>query len=200
MRPRQQLSGTLRRAATISLLVRLTVTAALCVLATCASLDAQTNKPTEFEVKAAYLFNFGKFVKWPGPIGSDRDIFPICVLGTDPFGQVLDSTISGEHIDGKRVTTRRIGSPSEAAGCRIVFVCRSEEGRLSSEMPVLSRWPVLTVSDIRGFADHAGMIEFLMEHDRVRFEVNLNATQKAGLALSSELLKVATFVKRLPGE
>jgi len=67
-------------------------------------------------------------------------------------------------------------------------------------MPVLSRWPVLTVSDIRGFADHAGMIEFLMEHDRVRFEVNLNATQKAGLALSSELLKVATFVKRLPGE
>jgi hypothetical protein len=165
-------------------------------------LQAQASKPTEFEVKAAYLFNFGKFVKWPGSIELKDDSFAICVLGGDPFGGVLDSTVSGERIDGRTVTVRRIAAASEASKCRIVFVSASEQGRIASIMTALAHLPVLTVSDIDGFARHQGMIGFLMDHDRVRFEVNLSAAEKVGLTLSSELLKVATSVKRegQPGE
>ena len=157
---------------------------------------AQTRKPTEFEVKAAYLFNFGKFVKWPGSVTSGNETFSICVMGGDPFGPVLDSTVEGEKLDGKKVVIRRIASPVEAAKCRILFISTSEQGRLSSVMSTISRLPILTVSDIDGFAERQGMIQFIMERDRVRFEVNLAAAQKAGLTLSSELLKVALSVKR----
>jgi len=172
----------------------------LAMVVTCIAAAAQTNKPTEFQVKAAYLFNFGKFVKWPANNTSPSDTFNICVLGSDPFGEVLDSTVSGERIEGRKVTVRRVSSAAEAASCRIAFVGRSEEGRLGAIMPALGRSPVLTVSDITGFVDREGIIEFVMDHDRVRFEVNLAAAQRAGLTLSSELLKVATSVKGQSGD
>jgi hypothetical protein len=179
-----------------------------CLLGTCllmmlifsASSSEQNAKPTEFAVKAAYLFNFGKFVKWPEPIGSDYDTFSICVLGSDPFGRVLDFTVAGESIDGRKVSVRRMSTAADAAGCRILFVGRSEVGRLGPLFATLGRSPVLTVSDIDGFTDREGMIQFVMDHDRVRFEVNLPATQRAGLSLSSELLKVATSVKGHAGD
>ena len=160
------------------------------------ALEAQTRKPTEFQVKAVYLFNFGKFVKWPAPAHPGKDTFSICVLGGDPFGTTLDSTVAGERIDGRRVNVRRISAAAEAGNCRIVFVSSSEQGRVSSVIATLAQQPVLTVSDMEGFVDRHGMIGFVMDHDRVRFEVNLSAAEKAGLTLSSELLKVATSVKR----
>ena len=172
----------------------------LAVLAVCLVADAQTGKPTEYQVKAAYLFNFARFVKWPAGDISSNDTFSICVLGNDPFGAVLDSTVAGEHIEGKRVVARRVNNAGDAQRCRIVFVSGSEERRLGPILSTLDRSPVLTVSDISGFADHLGMIQFVMENDRVRFEVNLTAAQKAGLSLSSELLKVATTVKGQAGE
>jgi hypothetical protein len=161
---------------------------------------AQAGKPTEYQVKAAYLFNFGKFVKWPEQTSSEHDTFSICVLGSDPFGKVLDVTVSGEQIDGRKARVRRLASAADANGCRILFVSRSEEGRLGSVLATLGRSPVLTVSDIDGFANRDGMIQFVMDRDRVRFQVNLAATQKAGLSLSSELLKVATAVKGPAGD
>lgn len=179
---------------TQSFLARFAALGVLAVLLLNTALDAQ-NRPTEYQVKAAYLFNFGKFVKWPVSTTSDNN-FAICVLGNNPFGGVLDSTVGGEHIDGKRVTVRRIISAADASGCRIVFVSGSEQNRLSSIVSTLNRFPVLTVSDADGFVDRQGMIQFVMDHDRVRFQVNLAAAEKAGLALSSELLKVATAVKR----
>jgi YfiR/HmsC-like len=156
---------------------------------------AQVGKATEYEVKAAYLFNFGKFVKWPANV-SGGDSFPICILGNDPFGNALDATVSGEAIDGKRISVRRVDNPSEAINCRIVFISASEASRLREIMPVLSRAPVLTVSDLPNFVRNHGVIQFVRTDDRVRFQVNLTAAEKAGLTLSSELLKVATDVKR----
>lgn len=161
------------------------------------SVHAQ-NRPTEYQVKAAYLFDFAKFVKWPTSTASD-DSFAICVLGNDPFGDSLDSIVSGERIEGKPVTARRISSPADAKDCRVVFVGQSEQSRLASILPTLSRLPVLTVSDANGFLDHRGIIQFVMDNDRVRFKVNLSAAEQAGLTLSSELLKVATSVKRSQG-
>ncbi len=157
---------------------------------------APENKPTQYEVEAAYLFDFGKFVAWPSagePAGSP---FLICVLGEDPFGAVLDRTVAGETLNGRAVQDKRITRPQEAAGCSILYISSSESGRLSKILPAIQEAPVLTVSDIPDFVQQGGMIQFVLHEGRVRFEVNLAPTRKNGLVLSSELLKVAVQVIR----
>ncbi len=155
--------------------------------------QAQT-AATEYEVKAAYLLNFGKFVKWPSsePV---TESFAICILGEDPFGKVLDATIRDEKVDGKPIVARRIAHGQDVSGCKVLFLGRSEEKQLSKLLPGLQKAGILTVSDIPGFLDHNGMIQFTFVGNRIRFEVNLDSVQESGLTLSSELLKVASFVK-----
>jgi hypothetical protein len=159
---------------------------------------AQGPKPTDYDVKAAYLYNFGRFVEWPDSVATKSNSFNVCVLGQDPFGPALDSTLAGETIGGKNVTARRISSPQEAVNCRILFMSSAEGSRLSKIMEALDKGSVLTVSDMPQFSQRGGMIQFVLEGKKVRFEVNLTAVQRAGLTLSSELLKVATNVRRNP--
>ena len=159
---------------------------------------AQGPKPTDYDVKAAYLYNFGRFVEWPDSVATKSDSFNVCVLGQDPFGPALDATLAGETIGGKNVTARRISSPQEAVNCRILFMSSGEGNRLSKIMEALDKGSVLTVSDMPQFSQRGGMIQFVLEGKKVRFEVNLTAVQRAGLTLSSELLKVATTVRRNP--
>jgi hypothetical protein len=159
---------------------------------------AQSPKPTDYDVKAAYLYNFGRFVEWPDSVATKSDSFNVCVLGQDPFGPALDATLAGETIGGKNVTARRISSPQEAVNCRILFMSSEEGSRLSKIMEALDKGSVLTVSDMPQFSQRGGMIQFVLEGKKVRFEVNLIAVQRAGLTLSSELLKVATTVRRSP--
>jgi hypothetical protein len=146
-------------------------------------------------VKAAYLYDFGKFVAWPPkvPAGSD---FPICVLGRDPFGATFDATIAGETINGKKVVVNRIAKPQEAMNCRILFISASEESQLKEILATLDKSSVLTVSDISQFTRRGGMIQFVIDANRVRFEVNVTSAERAGLILSSQLLKVAITVRR----
>ena len=154
-------------------------------------------KPSEYEVKAVYLFNFAKFVQWPASEPSDEtDAFTVCVLGEDPFGRTLDFTLAGETLHGRKTATKRIESTRDAEGCRIVFVSGSEERRLRSILEALEGSSILTVSDMDDFAERGGMIQLVMENDRVRFEVNLTAATAVGLEMSSELLKVARGVKK----
>jgi hypothetical protein len=160
---------------------------------------AQQPKPSEYQVKAAYLFNFGRFVKWPAGIAAVKgDSFAVCVLGLDPFGSTLDSTLAGEALDGKPVVIRRIARPQDAADCRILFVSSTEEHHLKEILAAIDQTGVLTVSDIRGFSLRGGIIQFVAEGDRVRFEINLTSAESARLVLSSELLKVAAAVRRSP--
>jgi hypothetical protein len=166
-----------------------------------ASAPAQPPKPTEYQVKAAYLYNFGKFIAWPDKAKSldSGNAFHVCILGDDPFGNSLDTTVSDETVDGKKVVVKRIPRVQDASSCRIVFISRSEKVRVKTIMPALDTGTALTVSDIPGFTDVGGMIEFVIEENRVRFTVNLDAAQHAGLSLSSELLKVALDVKSKGG-
>jgi YfiR/HmsC-like len=160
---------------------------------------AQSPKPTDYQVKAAYLYNFGRFVEWPVKSATaPNNSFTICVLGEDPFGQALDVTLAGETIGNQKVTARRISSPQESADCQILFISSSEAKRLNKIIEALDKNAVLTVSDIPQFSQRQGMIQFVLEENRIRFEVNLAATQRAGLTLSSELLKVATAVRKNP--
>ena len=154
-------------------------------------------KPSEFQVKAVYLFNFSRFVAWPAqPAAAPPGPFSICVLGKDPFGSVLDATLAGETVSGKTVVARRLTVAQEAAGCRVVFISSSEESRLKDVLAALEKSSALTVSDIERFAQRGGMIQFVLQGDKVRFEVNLASASEAGLTLSSDLLKVAVAVRK----
>lgn len=160
-------------------------------------LDAQQVRPTEAQLKAAFLFNFGKYVTWPA---IPADNFSICVLGRDPFGSSLDAIVSGETLAGKPATVRRIRGAQEASSCQIVFISSSEEAHLQATLATLARsGNALTVSDLPEFVQHGGMIQFVDEGNRVRFVVNLAAARRAGLVLSSELLKIAKVVDNSDG-
>jgi hypothetical protein len=177
-------------------LQRLALLASMGILASIPAHRTSAARPTEYEVKAAYLFNFGRFVEWPlnAPSRQAGD-FSICVLGHDPFGPALDTTISGQKIDGKTVVARRIPDLGEAATCRELFISASEGKQLKEIFSNLGKLSVLTVSDMPDFMQQGGMVQFVVADERVRFAVNLAATQPAGLNLSSELLKVAAEVR-----
>jgi hypothetical protein len=175
------------------------------------NLHPQTAKPTEYQVKAAYLANFAKFVEWPGgasappaaaaaqgnAAGQADEPFAICVLGQDPFGPALEAALSGETVGRHPLVPRRVTNGKEAAACRVVFF-GGDDHDLRKDLTALEKSAVLTVGDQPEFLKRGGMIQFVLDGNRVRFEVNLTAAKKVGLNLSSELLKVAAVVRRLP--
>jgi hypothetical protein len=155
---------------------------------------AQRGHPSQYDVEAVYLYQFGRFVQWPGQTTSTADSFPICVLGRDPFGATLESTISGEKIGQLPLREDHIADASDAKHCRILFIGDSEDEHLAAILDSLQKDPILTVSETRDFALRGGMIQFVVVDNRVRFEINLATTQRAGLEVSSQLLKVASTV------
>jgi len=166
-------------------------------LAVIPSLQAQKASPTEYEVKAAYLYNFGRFVQWPNKATAHGGSpFTVCVLGQDPFGQALDAILAGESIDGANAAAARITKPQEAVNCRILFISSSEDSQLKQILVALEGRSVLTVSDLPLFSQRGGMVQFVLDGKRVRFEVNLTPVEHAHLALSSQLLKVAVNLRR----
>jgi hypothetical protein len=172
------------------------VLALICLLTISERLPGQSNRPSEYQVKAAYIYNFGKFVKWPPSSPANQgNSFTICVFDADPFGPVLQSTLAGKTITGKPVLIQRIAKPQEANNCHILFLNSVEESRLKLDLTALAQASVLTVSDINDFSKRGGMIQFILEGDRVRFEINRTNAEGAGLVLASDLLKVAATVR-----
>jgi hypothetical protein len=183
---------------------RLAAKVCVALIAVCSAarlLPAQALKATDYQVKAAYLTNLGRFVEqWstrakPSPDES----FDLCVLGEDPFGSVLDVAVKDEKIGGARLAAKRIAKAQDAAGCRVLFISSSEEKQMANIVSALGNEPVLTVGDFPGFVRHGGMIQFVIENNRVKVgEINNASVQRAGLKLSSELLKLARVVKDTP--
>lgn len=160
------------------------------------SIQVKAGAPTEYQVKAAYLSNFGSFVEWPSKTAAKSvPNFAICVLGMDPFGRALDQAIAGQSVNGMSVIVRRLSTPEQAAGCRVLFISASEGASLNTVLSSLGNAGILTVSDMPQFVERGGMIGFVVQDNRVRFEVNLAAAKSAGLTLSSQLLKLASHVK-----
>jgi hypothetical protein len=153
------------------------------------------SKVSEYAVKAAYLFNFGKFVRFaPSDAVNNRQSFDLCIVGEDPLGHTLDDLTANERLDSKPVRVVRVKSATEARACAIAYISSSEGARVAADVEALRGQPVLTVSDDPNFLQHGGMIQFVTIESHVRFAVNLNAARNAQLALSSELLKVAISV------
>jgi hypothetical protein len=164
-----------------------------------ALLEAQLAKPSEYQVKAAYLSNFGKFVDWPARPQSGRDEpFNICVFGEDPFGRALDAAVEGETIDRAPMVARRIQKPEDATSCRILFIGSTEGSQLQAALAAVGGSNVLTVGESPDFARRGGIVQFVLQGSKVRFEINLAAAQQMGLKLSSELLKLAVAIRRAP--
>jgi hypothetical protein len=162
-------------------------------------LAAQEARPTDYQVKAAYLTNLGRFVnQWSAKTGSPDETFGICVLGQDPFGPDLDRAVKGEKIGASPLAAKRISGPQEAPDCRVLYIGTSNDAQLNAVLTALGTAPVLTVSDIPDFVKRGGMIQFVLDGDHVRFEINISAARRAGLTLSSELLKLARAVRRTP--
>ena len=152
-------------------------------------------EPLEYQVKAAFLLNFTKFVEWP-PSAFDAADSPIaiCVLGNDPFGNSLDQIVAEEVVGGRRVVVRRIKRTPQAKLCQALFVSMPEKELLSILSGVGPG--VLTIGEGESFVRDGGMIAFVVENHRVRFGINETAAETAGLKLSSKLLSVARSVEK----
>jgi len=151
--------------------------------------------PTEYEVKAAFLYNFARFVEWPADtFRNAQEPFVIAVLGRDPFGAVLDGTVSGKTVLGRRIEVHRASRVEEARDAQIVFVCASERATMPVLLKALERPGLLTVGEVDGFAEQGGAINFTMQGRKVRFEINPTTAEQARLKMSSQLLKLATLV------
>jgi uncharacterized protein DUF4154 len=156
---------------------------------------AQASPPTDSQVKAAFLYNFGKFVTWPPAAERGDQPFVIGIVGDDPFGDTLDQMVVDRAIRGRKVSVRRFTSVSDAtAHCQLLFISASEADQLSEILSASSRASVLTVSDLENFTARGGMIGFRIEDKKVRFDINVAAAASSGLAMSSQLLKLARSV------
>jgi hypothetical protein len=152
-------------------------------------------KPTEYQLKAVFLFNFAQFTTWPDSAFAAPDApLVIGVLGNDPFGKDLDAAVRGERVNGHPLVVQRYGDEDSLPPCHILFVSRSERERLAAILHRLGDRAILTVSDLQGFADRGGMLQFIMDRDRIRLRANLAAVNAAHLQLSSKLLRAAEIV------
>ena len=149
----------------------------------------------EYQVKAAYLFNFGQFVEWPAQAyDSPNAPFAICVVGEDPFGKILDEAVAGESLGEHAFVVRRFRNPRDISACHILFIGRNEAARLDETLQVLKGRSVLTVTDIAGAESRGAMIVLVNDRNRIRMRINVAAAKSSNLEISSKLLRPAEVV------
>jgi len=159
---------------------------------------AQGVVATEYAVKAAFLYNFAKFIEWPPSVGGPKPgTVMLCVVGEDPFGFALDE-LAARGVEGLAegipVRVKHVQDLDGTEGCHIAFLSNSERKRLKEHLATATDNHVVTVSDLDGFARGGGMIQFVLEDGRVRFWINRAAAERAGVTLSSRLLSLARVV------
>ncbi len=153
---------------------------------------AEAEPSREYQIKAAFIYNFAKFTRWPAGSFSDAEApLDFCIYGEDPFGGAFDA-VAGKTIRGRRVAVRRIAAIEASAGCHLLFISDSEAERLTGILAALNDRPVLTVADMPDFARAGGIINLkTTEEDKLRFEINTGTAERAGLKFSSKLLNLA---------
>ena len=151
--------------------------------------------PTEYEIKAAFIYNFAKYVEWPEESGPDSgELFVIGVLGDDPFGALLDQIARTKTVGDKPIVIRRFDRLEDYTPCHVLFVAASAQDLLPAVLEKLAHSPVLVIGDTEGFAQRGVTINFVIERSKVRFEINPEAAACAGLKISSKLLRLAKIV------
>jgi len=157
-----------------------------------AAIAAAGSDVPEYDLKAAFLYNFVKFVEWPpAAFAGQGTPLSLCVLGEDPFGGSLDAVVRGERVGARGLVVQRPDGLDDLDACHVLFVSRSERKRLAKVLARVQGQPVLTVADMEGFLRAGGVINFVQEDSRVRFLINTEAAERGGLRISSKLLRLA---------
>jgi hypothetical protein len=150
-------------------------------------------KAEEYHVKAVFLFHFAELVEWPaGAAGTSN--FALCMLGDDPFQGQLESTLDGRSIGTRLIRVLHLKQEGEVRNCQVLFISNSEDRHLPKIIGDLGNSAVMTVGEADDFIEGGGMIRFVLDQDKVRFEINLKASDPAGLKFSSRLLLLAKNV------
>ena len=169
------------------------------VLVLAAPVQAQEQAAEEHEVKAAFLYNFTKFVEWPkGAFADSSAPVVIGVFGPDPFGPTLDEIVAGKRVGNRPLVIKRLSSSDGLAACHVLFVSSAKAAAFVRLLPSLARRPILTVGETDGFCEEGGIVQFVMRQRKVRFRINVTAAERAGLKISSRLLDLAEVVRQSP--
>jgi hypothetical protein len=169
------------------------------LVSTCASKSTafagQTQKEIEYRFKAVYILNFLRFVAWPDSVlGTDRSPFVLAVLGNDPFGKILEETFQSETVAGHPIEVKRYRSLQDLGACQALFISASERELYDVILKQVAGSSILTISDAEGFGERGGHINFFLEDNKIRFEINVQALKEADLKASSKLLRLAKII------
>lgn len=167
----------------------------LLALAGATSILPQASPSVEYQVKAAFLFNFAKFIEWPtNAFQSEKAPITLCVFRYDPFGSALEEVIRGKAINNRELLARRINELPNLKACQLVFVSDREDKHLSEISNSVRGASVLVVGEGEDFAERGGTNQFFLENNKLRFAINVDAIQRARLQASSKLLALARIV------
>jgi hypothetical protein len=154
-------------------------------------------RTSEYELKAAFIFNFSQFVEWPtNAFESESDPIIITLLGPDPFGALLDKLVEGEEVRGRKLKVERVGRLADLRRTHILYVPKSMAAQWPEILAAIQGKAILTVSDMDRFTSRGGMIQLVTERNLVRMRVNAEAARGADLVISSKLLRLADNVTR----
>ncbi len=156
---------------------------------------ADTPFAREYQIKAAFLYNFAKFVEWPADRFTDENApMILCVIGMDPFGAILEHTMTGKTIKGRSIRIKRIEGINGLKSCHVLFVSSYERENTRDIVSSLEGASVLTTGDMDRFANQGGIINLIKRGNKIRFEINSNAAAQSGLKLSSYLMGLASNI------
>jgi len=150
---------------------------------------------SEAQVKAAFVYNFAKFVEWPDQAHTQAEPIVVGVAGDPQLAAVVEETLRGKNVQGRRFEVRDFPSPESLSLCHILFVASHDKLNVQRTLHVTRNSPTLTIGEIRGFSDWGGIIELVLEENKFRFEINAGAARRGGLKVSSRLLRLARSVK-----
>lgn len=152
---------------------------------------------TEYELKAAFIFNFTQFVDWPtNSFESSADPIVIGIVGPDPFGPAIDKIVEGESVRGRTLRVERYPRAADVRKCQILFVSKTLAGVWPDILRAVRERPILTVSDMDRFTARGGIIQLVTERNLVRMRINGEAARKADILISSKLLRLADSATR----
>lgn len=161
--------------------------------------ESSASQASEYLIKAGFIYNFAKLMQWPAPaFAQPNSPIVIGIVGTtDPFQGTLDQVLRGKQVNGRGFVVKHLKWGDDLKGCNILFVSSSETAHLDSLFQLIRGLPVLTIGDTPGFAERGGIINFVLEDDRVRFEIDVQAAKQADINISSRLLTLAKIVPEM---
>ncbi|MBC8097759.1 MAG: YfiR family protein [Akkermansiaceae bacterium] len=169
----------------------------ICLTGGGTALAADASSVKEYQVKAAFVYNFMKFVEWPAKrFDHTNSPLIIAVAGKSPMFDTLALAIKGRRMNGRELLLKQVATPEAARAAHVLFVAAGQDEQLDGWLREMAGSSVLTVGESETFGKRGGMINFLLESDKVRFEINLDSANGEGLQISAQLLKLATTVRR----